>query len=155
MLDEIYDWMKNLAFYLVIVTAVLEILPGDTYKKYIRFFAGMVMIFLAVTPFLRITGMLGTFQKKYEDHESEWLRQEMMERREYFERADIFDFLESETDPKKESEIRVEEIEIGRNQKTDYGMDTERKETSGKTTAVDSFSDRIASSGDRNSGSGE
>ncbi|CDB01205.1 putative uncharacterized protein [Lachnospiraceae bacterium CAG:215] len=34
MLDAMYEWMKNLAFYLVIVTAALEVLPREAYRKY-------------------------------------------------------------------------------------------------------------------------
>ena len=46
MLDAMYEWMKNLAFYLVIVTAALEVLPREAYRKYVRFFAGIVLILL-------------------------------------------------------------------------------------------------------------
>ena len=34
MLDAMYEWMKNLAFYLVIVTAVLEVLPGEGDREF-------------------------------------------------------------------------------------------------------------------------
>ena len=39
MLDAMYEWMKNLAFYLVIVTAVLEVLPGSL-QEICPFFCG-------------------------------------------------------------------------------------------------------------------
>ncbi len=153
--DVVYEWIKNLAFYLVIVTAVLEILPGDSYKKYIRFFAGLVLILLTVTPFLRITGTLEIFQENYREHESELLRQEIMESREYFEQADVFDFLQKEADTELKTEIRVEEIEIGENQKSDFNVDTHGRKTSRETTAFDPSADRTIVSGDHDSGTGE
>lgn len=153
--DVVYEWIKNLAFYLVIVTAVLEILPGDSYKKYIRFFAGLVLILLTVTPFLRMTGTFKIFQENYREHESELLRQEIMESREYFEQADVFDFLQKEADTELKTEIRVEEIEIGENQKSDFNVDTHGRKTSSETTTFDPSADRIVVSGDHDSGTGE
>ena len=145
MLDAMYEWMKNLAFYLVIVTAVLEVLPGEAYRKYVRFFAGIVLILLILTPLLQVTGSFGTFQTKYRNHESELIRQEIMESREYFEEADVFEFLEKETDG-------VEEIEIGENKRSDFDVDTYGGETSGETTAAGDSVDRTVAAGDRDSG---
>ena len=42
MIDKIYEWVKNLSFYLVLVTALLQMLPDSDYRKYIRFFTGLV-----------------------------------------------------------------------------------------------------------------
>ncbi|WP_461812433.1 stage III sporulation protein AF [Faecalimonas sp.] len=53
----LYEWIRNIAFYLVIITAIIQILPNDTYKKYIHFFTGLVLILLLMTPILKILGM--------------------------------------------------------------------------------------------------
>lgn len=53
----LYEWIRNVAFYLVIITAIIQILPNDTYKKYIHFFTGLVLILLLMTPILKILGM--------------------------------------------------------------------------------------------------
>ena len=145
MLDAMYEWMKNLAFYLVIVTAALEVLPREAYRKYVRFFAGIVLILLILTPPLQVTGSLVTFQTKYRNHESELIRQEIMESREYFEEADVFEFLEKATDG-------VEEIEIGENQRSDFDVDAYGGETSGETTAAGDSADRTVAAGDRDPG---
>ena len=42
----LYEWIRNVAFYIVIITAVIQILPNNTYKKYIHFFTGLVLILL-------------------------------------------------------------------------------------------------------------
>ena len=60
-MDLLYEWIQNLVCYLVIFTAVLEVLPGKEYKKYIQFFAGLVLILLLVTPILKVTGMEQNF----------------------------------------------------------------------------------------------
>ena len=55
MIEAIYTWMQNIVFFLVIVTAVLEVLPGTSYQKYIRFFTGLILMLLLLTPFLSLT----------------------------------------------------------------------------------------------------
>ena len=57
MIEFIYDWMENIAFYLVILVAVMQMIPQSSYQKYIRFFAGMILILMLVGPVLRIFGM--------------------------------------------------------------------------------------------------
>lgn len=56
MFDYIYEWIQNLAFYLILVTAALHAVPGEAYKKYIRFFTGLVLILMILTPILKMFG---------------------------------------------------------------------------------------------------
>lgn len=73
MLEYIYEWMENIAFYLVIVVAVIQMIPGESYKKYIRFFAGLILILMLSGPILKIFGMTefqhGEYQKRLEEIE--------------------------------------------------------------------------------------
>ena len=57
MLETIYAWMENIAFYMVIVVAIMHMIPGETYKKYIRFFVGLILIFMMLGPLLKIANM--------------------------------------------------------------------------------------------------
>lgn len=114
MLKTIYEWVQNTAFYLVVVTAVLAVIPGNGYKKYIQFFTGLVMILLLLTPILKLTGMEGTFQELYSSREYEQERREIEEQEQYFERLELFDFLPEEYQSEfRENTIEVEEIKIG------------------------------------------
>lgn len=74
MLNYIYQWIENIAFYLVILVAVMQMIPGENYKKYIRFFAGMILILMLVGPILKIFGMSDfqkeEYQKKLEEIET-------------------------------------------------------------------------------------
>lgn len=153
MLDAAYEWIKNLSFYLVIMTAVLEVLPGEAYRKYIRFFTGLVMILLVAAPVLRVTGSYGVFQEKYQKKEQEF-RMETERQRKAFEEADVFEFLpeeyevylkndtEEENEQKEEKEnrktqdgggtkkskiIKVEDVRIGKDEEPDMESDTFRE----------------------------
>lgn len=57
MLDYIYEWIENITFYMVIVVAAMQMIPGSSYKKYIRFFAGLILILMLAGPILKIFGM--------------------------------------------------------------------------------------------------
>lgn len=50
-MEEITGWVRNLVFYLVFLTLVLNLLPAGKYEKYVRLFAGMVLVLVAIRPF--------------------------------------------------------------------------------------------------------
>ncbi len=120
MIEAIYTWMKNIVFYLVIVTAVLEVLPGTAYQKYIRFFTGLILMLLLLTPFLSLTGAGEVFTELYHGYEYEQYKRELQEQEEYFQDLDLLDFLpeeyvvtESNGNAVEFDEIKVEDIRIG------------------------------------------
>ena len=69
MFEYLYEWMKNIAFYMVLITAVIHILPNSDYKKYIRFFTGMVLVVMLATPLLKIFGMEHPLGSLYDSKE--------------------------------------------------------------------------------------
>lgn len=135
MIESVYTWMQNIVFYLVIVTAVLEVLPGGNYQKYIRFFTGLVLMVLLLTPIMNLAGAEEIFLDLYHGYENEQYRREIEEQAKYFEDLDLFEFLPEKylpgqdedasaaggTDTMDEAlsrkdpgnEIRVEDIRIG------------------------------------------
>lgn len=66
MLDYIYKWLENIAFYMVIIVAVIQMIPGNSYKKYIRFFAGMILILMLIGPIFKIFGMSHYQNQEYQ-----------------------------------------------------------------------------------------
>ena len=51
-MDGLYGWVKNVVFYLIFLTVLTGLLPSGTYEKYIRFFAGLVLILVTISPVL-------------------------------------------------------------------------------------------------------
>ena len=101
MFEYLYGWLEDLSFYLILVTAVLYVLPSNSYRKYIRFFTGLVLILLLLNPILNLFGnknlgsedLIREFEKVYKKPEL---------------------ILGDEEYEKKESvQIEVEEIVIG------------------------------------------
>lgn len=81
MFRQLYDWIQNIAVYLILVSAVMHAIPGKDYEKYIRFFSGLILILLLFTPLLNLTGMAEEFTSLYKSREYEMERRSRMRRR--------------------------------------------------------------------------
>ena len=56
-MGHIYQWMKQIASYLVLMTVAMQLVLGETYKKYIRFFVGLILILMIIEPIWNLFGM--------------------------------------------------------------------------------------------------
>lgn len=102
----LYEWIRNVAFYIVIITAIIQILPNDTYKKYVHFFTGLVLILLLMTPVLKIMGMNNLTSPLGQGREFEQKMKEIEKETEYLREVQLEDYLQ-------EKNIEVEDIKIG------------------------------------------
>lgn len=66
MFEEVYEWIKSAAYYMVLITVFMQILPGEKYRKYIRFFAGVLLVIILLTPLCKLTGMKGDLAGLYQ-----------------------------------------------------------------------------------------
>ncbi len=103
MFDYLYEWTQDLAFYMVLITVVVQALPASDYKKYIRFFTGMVLILMVLTPVSKLFGMDGQVSNFYKSREYARKIEEIEK-----ETQEILEKIEDQED------IGVEEIEIER-----------------------------------------
>ncbi len=69
MFDYLYEWIRNIAFYLVMITAVMHVVPNPDYKRYIRFFTGLVLTVMLTSPVLKLMGTEGTWKELYDSRE--------------------------------------------------------------------------------------
>ena len=49
-MQAVYGWVKNIIYFMIFLAVVNNLLADSKYEKYIRFFAGMVLILLVVSP---------------------------------------------------------------------------------------------------------
>lgn len=59
-MDGIYDWVRNIVYYLIFMTIITNLLPAGKYEKYLRLFAGCILILLVLKP---LTGSLRLEEK--------------------------------------------------------------------------------------------
>lgn len=70
-MEPLFSWIKNIAFFLILITAVKGTLPDNHFKKYIKFFSGMLLIILLISPISQLLNVdsdldLSFIEKAYE-----------------------------------------------------------------------------------------
>lgn len=68
------QWIQKIISMLLIMSAVLQVIPGKDYEKYIRFFCGLVLILLVLSPVAALKGLKTErfYQKEvYQQYEKE------------------------------------------------------------------------------------
>lgn len=85
MFHYLYEWAQDLAVFLILITAVLNALLDSGYKKYIRFFTGLVLTFMMLTPVLKVLGTDGQIMNFYKSRKYEEKVEEMEKAARYFE----------------------------------------------------------------------
>ena len=53
----ITHWIQKIISCLLVMSAVLHVIPGKDYEKYIRFFCGLILILLVLSPVAAWKGM--------------------------------------------------------------------------------------------------
>lgn len=53
-MNAIYDGVKTIVVYLILVAIVMNLLGTSSYKKYVSVFTGMLLIFMIITPLMKL-----------------------------------------------------------------------------------------------------
>lgn len=68
-MNYIYNWVKNLVCFYLLITVVLHLLPKKDYRKYVRFFSGILLTILVVSPVLELMGNEELIRQKISQEE--------------------------------------------------------------------------------------
>ena len=61
MKEAIYNWIRYLAVFYILLTMILHLVPTEKYQRYVRLFMGLLLITMLLTPVLDILGKGGEF----------------------------------------------------------------------------------------------
>lgn len=112
-IDTIYTWVRNLSFFAVLSTAVLQMIPDHGFQKYVRFFTGLLMVSMLILPILQITGKKDIFTEIYESREYRDQIEESNEKRQnLMEQIKVLEKNMDETGQVKESEESLNAADI-------------------------------------------
>lgn len=50
-MEQLLGYIKNIGFFLILMSVVCNVLPDNSYKKYCRLFCGLVLVVLVINPF--------------------------------------------------------------------------------------------------------
>lgn len=105
------QWIKSLVGYLLMVSIVMQMLPGQKYEQYVRLFTGFLLMILVLQPVLKI----GSASEYLEDRimefvrEQETLEQEIVQETEKFQEKSV----QLQTEDRGGIEIApVEQVEV-------------------------------------------
>ena len=66
-MSRIYEWIRSLVSFMILMTALMNLLPDKKYEKYVQLFAGMVFLHLFFSPLTDLSGleaqMAGAFER--------------------------------------------------------------------------------------------
>lgn len=81
MKEELYQWIKNLAVFYILLFSVLNLVPNGKYEKYVRFFMGLLLIFMMSTP---VFSLLGKGENMAESFRANFTRENRLREQEEF-----------------------------------------------------------------------
>ena len=53
-MDFLYSYIKNICVFTLVITLILNIFPDKKYKKYIKLFAGLLLLALIFNPIVKL-----------------------------------------------------------------------------------------------------
>ena len=93
MLEYIYEWIRRLAYYTVLMTAIMQIIPNKGYKKYIQFYMGLVIVLMLCSPIIKIFGMEEQFFTLYQAQEYKLELKELEKKSEYLRGVELDEYI--------------------------------------------------------------
>lgn len=64
-MEAVYIWIRNIVCYLCLFNIFLQALPGENFKKYVRFFGGLLLIVLVLGPLADIANLSESFEQAW------------------------------------------------------------------------------------------
>lgn len=79
MTEALYSWVESLVCYYILLSAVTKLLPDNSFKKYIQYYLGLLLILVMLAPVFRVTGIQKEIDRYVEELEKPFAEQEVWE----------------------------------------------------------------------------
>ncbi len=78
-MQAVVDWIKSIAYYVIVISVFHGILPDNRYKKYVQLFTGLVLVLLILSPVVRLAGQEETMASLFIGYAEEILEGDFAE----------------------------------------------------------------------------
>lgn len=65
MKEAIYSWIKCIAIFYILLTMLIHLVPTGKYQRYVRFFMGLLLMVMLITPMLSILEKAKTLPESF------------------------------------------------------------------------------------------
>ncbi len=65
-LESIYGWVRNIVCYLCFFNVFMQIIPGEGFRKYVRFFGSLLLVVIVMEPLGNAASLSENFEKLWE-----------------------------------------------------------------------------------------
>lgn len=118
-MEALYEWIRGIAYYLILVTAVFQVLAGRNYHRYVRLFTGIILIVLILKPFAQVMGMTSEAfweetVRKYDQTVNQMKEKVEELEEEALPETELGKALEKTEQEEETGQIGVGEVQIGR-----------------------------------------
>lgn len=80
-MDGICEWIREIVFYMILMTMIMNLLPDKKYEKYLRLFTGTILILLVFRPAAGFMGLdektAGIFERITFQNDAKLLKREI------------------------------------------------------------------------------
>lgn len=69
-MNQITDVIREIAIFLILINIISSLVPGESYKKYLKMILGIIIILIVINPLWKIvngTGLYDMFAKEYKE----------------------------------------------------------------------------------------
>lgn len=75
-MEFVYGYIRNISIFMIVTTLILNIFPEKSSKKYIKLFAGIVLLALIVNPIINIKNNSGDIEQIIKNYTHGSLKEE-------------------------------------------------------------------------------
>ena len=61
-MDAIFGWIRNIVCFLCFINLFVQLLPNNSFQKYVKFFAGILLVIIVLGPLADVAGLKGKFE---------------------------------------------------------------------------------------------
>ncbi len=95
-MDYIYEWVQNIAIYLVLMTAIMQVVPNTEYQKYVKFYMGLVVVLMLCSPVIKILGLEQRVNITYSAKKYRMEFDQLLEQSEVMGEVDLSEYISTE-----------------------------------------------------------
>lgn len=125
MKEELCLWIRNLAVFYIFFTAILNLVPDQKYEKYVRFFMGLLLIFMMSTPVFSILGKGPELTESFLDNFSKENREKELQEFQNLQKVYLEKGYELELEQKIRESLKKRGIEVYKVKVNIEGEDTQ------------------------------